>query len=86
MSYHVYVLHSRTLGRFYTGFAGRMEKRLQQHRSSSGCWTRQAEDWELVHKEEVPSRSDARALEKKIKVRGAERSLSDCRVRSVRSA
>ena len=74
---HVYVLHSAQLGRFYTGSSKYHWKRQRQHRAKSSHWTGQADDWLEAFHCTVRTRAEARALEKRIKARGAERFIRD---------
>lgn len=75
--YHVYVLYSPSLGRFYVGMSEFTAKRERQHRKGQSTWTSRADDWERVWQTEVADSSEARALEKQIKARGARRHLQD---------
>ena len=75
--YHVYILYSPSLDRYYTGMSKFTAKRERQHRKGQSPWTSSANDWEIVWRTEVTSSSEARALEKKIKGRGAKRFLAD---------
>ena len=77
MNYRVYILWSPSLSEHYTGFSKVPGKRLRQHRGGKAYWTRRADDWEEVWREEVETRVAARQLEKRIKSRGAARFLSD---------
>ena len=77
MSFRVYILHSADLQRFYTGFTARGSQRTLEHRRKHAGWTGQARDWVEVFGTEVETRTEARALEKQIKARGAQRFLAD---------
>ena len=77
MLYYVYVLYSRTLGRFYTGLSRSPDGRLADHRGQKAGWTSQVDDWEEVLRITAGSREEARKLEKRIKRRGAGRFLRD---------
>jgi putative endonuclease len=73
----VYILHSASLDRYYTGFTGRHEVRLREHQRGLNVSTQIANDWVEVWCRELESTSEARAMEKKIKARGAKRFLGE---------
>ena len=75
MSYDVYILYSKQLNQYYTGFSGTFTKRLKQHITGEGAWTSQAHDWRMVFSKWCKTRVEARNLEKQIKARGAKRFL-----------
>ncbi len=75
--YHVYILYSPSLQRFYIGMSKFTAKRERQHRRGQSSWTSRADDWQRVWWADVADSSAARALEKKIKGRGARRFLQD---------
>ena len=77
MSFRVYILYSADLQCFYTGFTARGSQRTLEHRRKHAGWTGQAQDWVEVLGVDVETRTDARALEKQIKARGAQRFLAD---------
>lgn len=67
--YHVYILHSTQLGRYYIGFTEDVDKRLDQHRRKvfKGSFTAKSEDWELAFVIPCESESMARGIEAHIK-------------------
>ena len=75
--FNVYILYSKQLGRFYTGFSEHCARRRREHLRTHLGWTAQADDWVEVHREPADTRMTARALEKRIKKRGARRYLLD---------
>jgi len=75
--YTVYILHSTTCNRFYTGHSQHFEHRLNQHNAGQTQSNKTCIPWSLVWKTELNSRAEAMALERKIKARGAARFLSD---------
>ena len=79
MGYYVYILHSAELNRYYTGFSKYRGKRRRQHRREKKHWTAGADDWQEAFCTTVTTLAEARALEKKIKSRGAQRFLGDSR-------
>ncbi len=66
-----YILHSKTLGKFYTGVTqDGVENRIQKHNShyyGKRCFTSKASDWELILF--IPAKDFAHAvrIERKIK-------------------
>ncbi|MBU4200979.1 MAG: GIY-YIG nuclease family protein [Verrucomicrobia bacterium] len=77
MSYDVYILYSKQVNQYYTGFSGIPVKRLKQHVAGQGAWTAQAADWRTVFSKWCKTRLEARNLEKRIKARGAKRFLGE---------
>jgi putative endonuclease len=75
--YYVYVLYSPSLDRFYTGMSKYTAKRERQHCKGQTRWASQADDRQQVWMTDVHDSAEARALEKKIKARGARRYLHD---------
>jgi len=73
----VYILHSKSLDRHYTGFSKSLQKRLHQHQAETNHWTARASDWKLIWKKEVSDTVAARHLETRIKSRGAKRFLQE---------
>jgi putative endonuclease len=67
----VYVIHSATSGKLYTGISTSPRRRLVQHNgTSSGLGakaTRAGRPWRLVHTEPMDSKSDALKREHAIK-------------------
>ena len=76
----VYILRSESTGRYYTGSTVNLENRLREHNSGENKSTRRGRPWMVVHVEEVANRSEAYALEKKIKARGARRYFEEMRM------
>ncbi|MCL4691077.1 MAG: GIY-YIG nuclease family protein [Candidatus Hydrogenedentes bacterium] len=81
MSYWTYILQSATTGGYYCGSSDDVPRRLTEHNDpayhGSKTTKRLEGPWELVWKRESPTRSQAMALEKKIKKRGIARYLAD---------
>ncbi len=49
MSHCVYILHSETLNRFYTGYSSDFESRMEFHKHApSDKFTGKADDWKVV--------------------------------------
>jgi putative endonuclease len=67
MPYHVYILYSRQLERFYVGETEDVEVRLKSHLLGISRYTSAAKDWTLVYLERFETRSQSIAREKEIK-------------------
>jgi putative endonuclease len=68
--YIVYALLNKRNDKIYIGQTNDIEKRLQQHKDkiSSRSYTARFEgDWELIYKEEKPTREEALIREKQLK-------------------
>ena len=63
----VYVLRSKSTGRLYTGFTANLQRRLEEHNSDVSTSTKNRGPWELLHREEFPTRSDAMRRERELK-------------------
>jgi len=63
----VYVLHSRTTGRYYTGLTSDLPTRLSQHNSDQSTSTKHHGPWELVHQEQFETLSEAVRRERYLK-------------------
>ncbi|HNP19461.1 MAG TPA: GIY-YIG nuclease family protein [Fulvivirga sp.] len=75
--YYVYILYSESLKKYYVGQTNDLDKRLVRHNMGHGNFTKKGIPWVLVWKLEVPDRSEAMKLEKKIKGRGAHRFIEE---------
>ncbi len=66
--FHLYILHSKTLDKYYVGSCGEdLEGRLRRHLSNHNGFTGRAKDWVLVHFEHYPSIEEAQRRERQIK-------------------
>ena len=78
MPHTVYILHSIQLNKYYVGKTSlTVEERLAYHLFKHKGFTSKANDWIIVYTKQVDSNSEAIALEKKIKKRGAKRFIED---------
>ena len=73
----VYILYSNKLEKYYVGSTSNLEDRLRRHNTGQGNFTKKGIPWEVIHKIECDTRSEAVELEKKIKKRGIGRFLED---------
>jgi putative endonuclease len=62
-----YVLRSRKDGRLYTGSTNDLQRRLQEHDRGKNVYARNAGPFDLVYREECPSRLEARRRERYLK-------------------
>ncbi len=75
----VYILFSDKSSRYYVGQTADIEDRLKRHNSGSVNSTKYGMPWKVVLQIKVSNRSEAMALETKIKKRGAKRFIDDHR-------
>ena len=73
----VYILHSKSLDKYYTGQTNNLKDRLHRHNSGWQKHTKKGIPWKLVWSEFCKTREEAVKLESKIKKRGAKRFLAD---------
>jgi putative endonuclease len=73
----VYIIYSKALDRCYVGLSEYPRRRLRQHNHGTTFSTRRVSDWQIVWQRTVDDVDRARALEKRIKARGAARFLAD---------
>ena len=63
-----YVLFSKAIDRFYIGHSEQtIEERLKKHLSNHSGFTGRAKDWEIVFTKKFETKSEAYALERKLK-------------------
>ena len=68
MSNYVYILYSKKLDRFYTGFTQNFDLRMEFHRNpESRKFTAKANDWEVFMKIECSSKEQGLKVESHIK-------------------
>ena len=61
--YFVYVLWSEKLRKRYVGMTEDVEKRMNQHNMGMSPFTKRGIPWELIHREEYPSKVEAHKRE-----------------------
>ncbi len=74
--FHVYILYSESLKRYYVGSTEDVEERLKEHNAGKTISTHAGIPWDLVHTESYQTRSQAINQEHKIKARGIWRYLT----------
>lgn len=67
MPYHVYILYSKRLDRFYVGVTSQLQKRILQHNNKESAYTSTGVPWMLLWYTEKATRSEAEKLERKLK-------------------
>jgi len=67
MSYHVYILFSRTADQYYVGHSHDLNERLFRHNNSGSKATKKANDWKIVYSETFESKAAAFHREMEIK-------------------
>jgi len=65
--FSVYVLRSKSTGRFYTGSTSNLSARIEQHNTNASQSTKNHGPWELIHQEDFRSRSEAVRRERELK-------------------
>jgi len=79
MPVFVYIVQSQSSGRYYCGQTEDLERRLQQHNDPNYYWTKTTKvfpgPWNLVWKQEFPTRKEALIKERSIKNIGIHRFL-----------
>ena len=65
--YIVYILFSRSLGKFYIGQTRNLSDRLTRHNSARVPFTSKGTPWILLWSTEKPTRGEAMRLERKLK-------------------
>lgn len=70
--FYTYILYSKSLDRYYIGYSSDIEKRLAQHNSGfhrTKFTRKNANDWELVYKEEFKTKTESIKRENEIKAK-----------------
>ena len=75
--YSVYIIYSENIDKFYVGQTQDFSQRIERHNGGMVTSTKKTNDWKLIWKTEVNSRSEALILERKIKNKGARRFLTN---------
>ena len=67
--WHLYILYSKTIDRYYFGITDNLEWRLFRHNDGWGRYTKRGIPWELNYTEEFHLKSEALKREREIKNR-----------------
>lgn len=65
--YYIYILKSTKDGKYYTGFSGDLQKRIQDHNAGNVQSTRNRRPLELIYYEAYQEKSQALKREKFLK-------------------
>jgi putative endonuclease len=65
--FHVYILHSEKLNKYYIGSTSNIEDRLRRHNSGRNTYTKTGLPWKLVYQEDFDTKSGAVLREMEIK-------------------
>jgi len=77
MAFFLYIIYSENKDRYYTGYTGSIETRLEKHNSGATRSTRAGIPWVLVYSEEFENKSDAIKRELVIKKKKSRRYIED---------
>ena len=75
--FRVYILYSDALRKYYVGQTKDLDRRIEEHNRGKTSFTAKGVPWKIIWSNEFDSRSEAMAMEKRIKSRGAGRFLSE---------
>ena len=67
MQYHVYILYSQSLDKYYVGHTKDLNDRLTRHNNGRSKYTKSGAPWKLVYTEEFPGKAQAYQREQEIK-------------------
>ncbi|WP_234567579.1 GIY-YIG nuclease family protein [Rhodohalobacter sp. 614A] len=65
--FHIYMLYSAVVDRYYVGQTSNLEDRLKRHNQGRSKYTKSGIPWKLVYKEGFETRSEAMKRESLIK-------------------
>ena len=75
--YSVYILHSKSLDRYYTGYTNDLTRRIEEHNRIKGKFTDIGIPWILVYEEFFSTKKEAMNREKFIKSRKSRKFIED---------
>ena len=81
--YYLYVLRSKSTGRYYIGHTKNLEGRLKRHDEGRSLFTKSRGPFKIVYIEEYGSRSGAARREATIKARKSRQYIEDLISRSL---
>ena len=65
--FYLYILHSKSIDKFYVGYSSNIEERIKKHLEKHKGFTSKAKDRVVVYKEQYDSKEKAYAREREIK-------------------
>jgi len=71
----VYILKSRQYRKSYVGYTNDIERRLMEHNAGKSNFTSKYAPWDIIHKEEYLTQTEALAREKYLKSKQGRRFL-----------
>ena len=77
MNFHVYILWSASIEKFYVGSTANLDERFSQHNRGQSKFTLKGKPWKLIWSRASLDRTEAIRFENKIKKRGIRRFLED---------
>jgi putative endonuclease len=77
MKFFLYILHSKTFDRYYTGVSSDPERRLLFHNSIEKGFTSKYRPWEIVFVKEFQDKASAMIVERKIKSWKSKKRIKD---------
>ena len=66
-TYHIYILYSKSLNRFYVGQTTKLQNKILEHNNGESPYTSQGIPWTLLWSTTKPSCRQAESLEFKLK-------------------
>lgn len=75
--FFVYIIFSESKNEFYVGQTNSVKIRIAKHNSAEVISTKHGMPWKIIITFEIPTRTEAIKLERKIKKRGIKRYLQD---------
>ena len=64
--YFIYIIEN-TEGKHYVGYTSNLVRRIKDHNSTKGRWTKKKGPWRLVYQEACSTKEEAYSREKQIK-------------------
>ena len=81
MKYFVYVLHSSSNNKYYTGMTTDLARRLKEHNSGKTKSVKAYIPWKIIYTEEYDSEIEARKREKYLKSGSGREYLKQIKIR-----
>ena len=75
--YTLYILHSKSINRYYVGYTNDIDRRISEHNRIKGKYTDAGLPWILVYTESYDSKKEAMKREKFIKSMKSKQFISE---------